>query len=217
MRTHHSNRFSTTLSSSMGATALQASVVTTAGSPVSPCYLVIDHDVPASAEIVLFDGLFDGTTFRTTALANRYLDGSAAASGITHAVGAKVISAPLGTSLEDIWDGIDAHALATTGVHGVGASAVESTTGSQAKVNTHNAETGTQAHAATSSAIALRHVSRDGSGRAQFAVPSGLDDAATKRYVDGFDNAWVSLATPSGWSLSGGRRRKIAGQTRNRG
>lgn len=138
MRTHHSNRFATELTSAMGGSDTEAAVTTTEGAPASPCYLVIDHDVASKAEIVLFDGSFDGTTFRTTSLSNRYLEGSAADSGITHDTGAKVISAPLGTSMEDIWDQIEGHAAATSGVHGVGSSDVESTAGAQAKIDSAN-------------------------------------------------------------------------------
>lgn len=188
MRTHHANAWSTELSSEMGATATTANVLTTSGSPPSPCYLaIVEFDVdgkivPETREYILFDGNFDGTTFRTTALANRYLEGSGAGSGIVHPVGSTVWSGPTGMAMEDIWDEIEAHAAASTGVHGVGGSTVESTSGSQSKVNTHNAVT--SPHSATSTQTANRLVLRDGSGRARFATPSNSADAATKGWTE---------------------------------
>lgn len=110
-RTYAANRYSTELAAAMGPTDLNALVLTTAAGPQAPCYLVIDHDVPAKTEIVLFDGTTDGTTWRCTALAKRYQSGSTAPSGITHDAAAKVISSPLGSIINDLWD-----ELATAGV-----------------------------------------------------------------------------------------------------
>lgn len=76
-----------------------------------------------------------------------------------------------------------AHMDANTGVHGVGASTVESVAGSQSKVDTHEAKTAT--HGATASATANRIVLRDSSGRAQIATPTLASDIANKSYVDG--------------------------------
>lgn len=185
-RTRGADRYSTELTASMGPTALEAQVVTTSGSPPSPCRLVIDHDVPAKAEIVLFDGTFDGTTLRTTGLLNRYLPGSAASSGITHDVGANVIYSSLGSHHEEVHDELATH----TG--------------------------GAAVHNATSAATADRLVLRDAAGRAKVASPSASTDIATKAYVDavipvggagGFLIAMWSGSVgsiPTGWQLCDG-------------
>ena len=74
------------------------------------------------------------------------------------------------------------HIAASIGVHGVGASTVESTSGSQAKVDTHAALT--TAHGSTSAATASAIMQRDASGRAKVAAPSAVDDIARKDTVD---------------------------------
>lgn len=102
--------FETTLSSSMGATDTTATVVTTVGAPASPCYMVIDPENDAKREIILFDDTFTGTTFVTTDLANRFLAGSAAGSGLTHAAGAVVRFSPVGQMFEDLHARITADA-----------------------------------------------------------------------------------------------------------
>ncbi|MBT9164037.1 MAG: hypothetical protein DDT23_00026 [candidate division WS2 bacterium] len=67
------------------------------------------------------------------------------------------------------------HAAATTGVHGVGTSVVESVAGAQSKVDIHGALTAP--HGATDAAIAGRLVLRDAAGRAKFAAPAAAGDA----------------------------------------
>jgi hypothetical protein len=74
------------------------------------------------------------------------------------------------------------HEGVTTGVHGVGASTVESASGAQAKVNAH--ANLTNPHDATSAPAANRLMLRDAAGRARVAGPSAVDDIATKGYVD---------------------------------
>lgn len=101
------NAFETTITSGMGASDLTATVASTTGM-TSPCYLVIDPDDPAKREYVYFDGSFTGTTFVSSNVANRYLAGSAAGSGITHSVGAVVRCAPTAQHFEDLHDRIDA-------------------------------------------------------------------------------------------------------------
>jgi hypothetical protein len=181
VRTRGADRFSTELTIAMGPTDLTASVLTTSGSPASPCYLVIDHDVPARAEIILFDGAFTGTTFVTTALANRYLQGSAAGSGITHPIAAKVIFAMLGSHHEEMWVDVEEHATATA------------------------------VHSATSAATANRIAIRDSAGRMKATSPATSTDVATKGYVDGVIPVggiilWSgSVASiPAGWQLCNG-------------
>lgn len=108
MYTNTANRFEGVLSDIMASTDLEAKVVTTDGGPSSPAYLIIEPDVPEQVEIILFDGTFDSTTFRTSSLSNRYLSGSAAAEGIDHPSGSKVISGPLSQIIEDLHDRVDA-------------------------------------------------------------------------------------------------------------
>jgi hypothetical protein len=98
----------------MGATDLTAVVDTTSGGPVTPCYLVIDPGVAAKREYVYFDGVFTGTNLVTSDIANRFLAGSAAASGLTHAVGAKVRCATTSELITDIFDYIDSVKTALT-------------------------------------------------------------------------------------------------------
>ena len=73
---------------------------------------------------------------------------------------------------------LTAHANASTGVHGVGTSNVESTSGSQAKVDAHAALT--NAHSATADATANRIVLRDGNARAKFAAPAANGEPLIK-------------------------------------
>ena len=101
------NAFETTLTVEYDGASLTATVATTAGGPASPAYLVIDPDDETKREYIYFDGTFTGTTFVTTALANRYLAGSAAGSGIVHSVGAIVRCVPAAQVFEDLNDRID--------------------------------------------------------------------------------------------------------------
>ena len=75
-----------------------------------------------------------------------------------------------------------AHKDVATGVHGVGASTVESESGAQSKVDTHAGVTA--AHSATSAATPSRIILRDASARAKVAAPSAADDIARKDTVD---------------------------------
>ncbi len=104
---------------------------------------------------------------------------------------------------------VDGHAAAATGVHGVGASTVESAAGAQAKadavqanLNAHVAAGDphaqyatdsdlaahsalTNPHSAASAATANRLMLRDAAGRAQVVTPAAAADIATKAYADG--------------------------------
>lgn len=77
---------------------------------------------------------------------------------------------------------IDTHNLSTTGVHGVGASTVESIAGSQAKVDTHQALF--DRHGSTDANTASRIVRRDASGNAKVSDGLVASDIATKGQVD---------------------------------
>lgn len=122
--TNIANAFETTLTVAMGATDLTASVATTTGGPISPAYLVIEPDSNTQREVIYFDGAFTGTTFVTSAIGNRYLSGSAAGSGLTHPIGAKVRCVPLKQHFEDINDRVDAKATDADVVHDTGAETI---------------------------------------------------------------------------------------------
>ena len=106
LRTDGQNAFETQLTAQMGPNDLTAQVGGI-GALSSPCYLVIDYDNDAKREIILFDGSFTGTTFTTSGIGNRYLEGSAAGSNITHDIGAKVISSPVSQQISDLHDRLD--------------------------------------------------------------------------------------------------------------
>ena len=97
------NAFETTLSSTFGATDTTMTVASTSGL-VSPCYLVIEPDSATQREYVFFDGTFTATQIVTSTADNRYLTGSAAASGLSHPQNSKVRMVPLQQHFEDIWD-----------------------------------------------------------------------------------------------------------------
>lgn len=97
------NAFITQLTSEMGPNDLTA-FVGSIGTLTTPCYLVIDYDSDSLREVILFDGTFGASSFVTTSISNRYLEGSAAGSNLTHPLGAKVISTPLSMHIQDIYD-----------------------------------------------------------------------------------------------------------------
>jgi len=99
------NAFETTLSSTFGATDTTMTVASTSGL-VSPCYLVIEPDSATQREYVFFDGTFSATQIVTSTVDNRYLTGSAAASGLSHPQNSKVRMVPLQQHFEDIWDAV---------------------------------------------------------------------------------------------------------------
>lgn len=102
------NAFTTTITTEVGVTDLTFEVSSTSSGPDSPCYLVFEPDSDTNREVVYCDGTFTGTTFVTTSLSNRYLTGSAAASGLTHAVGTEVKCVPVAQHVEDLHDRINA-------------------------------------------------------------------------------------------------------------
>lgn len=105
--TKWANAFETRLTSDMGPLDLVATVATTVGGPASACYLVIEPDSSTQREVVYFDGTFDGTHFRASAVGSRYLTGSAAVGGLTHRAGAKVRMSPLAQHFEDLNDRVE--------------------------------------------------------------------------------------------------------------
>lgn len=99
------NRFETVLSQPVGPTDTSFPVQSTSGMPV-PCYLVFNPEDDNSVEIVFVDGPSDASTFRTSQLANRYLEGSAASSNLSHPAGTKVAALTVAQMFEDIHDRI---------------------------------------------------------------------------------------------------------------
>ncbi|MBT9134893.1 MAG: hypothetical protein DDT38_01635 [Firmicutes bacterium] len=91
----------------------------------------------------------------------------------------------------------NAHVPATTGIHGVGTSTVESVAGAQTKVDTH--ATLTTAHSAVSAATASRIVMRDAAGRAQVVDGAVAADIATRGQLD----ARISGGTPASATAPG--------------
>ncbi len=92
------------------------------------------------------------------------------------------------------------HYSATTGIHGVGVSTIESTAGSQAKVDTHAGNTTTM-HGAVSTATADKLLIRDANGRAKVVAPAAADDIATKGYVDSSAGGKTNLLTNGGFEI----------------
>ena len=99
------NAFETTLSSTFGATDTTATVASTSGL-TSPCYLVIEPDSSTQREYVFFDGTFTATQLVTSTADNRYLTGSAAASGLSHPQNSVVRMVPVQQVYEDMFDAI---------------------------------------------------------------------------------------------------------------
>lgn len=102
------NNFKTTLTASPGVTDTTFNVGSTAGL-TKPCYLVVDPDNPARIEYFEVDSAGDitATALTMSSITKRYKTGSAAASGITHDIGAKVWMVPQQFHFEDLNDRID--------------------------------------------------------------------------------------------------------------
>lgn len=109
MRTSTQNWFATTVTSQVGPESLVADVATT-GNLTAPAYIVFNPRSPSQREVWLADVTFTATRFETSAIANRYLAGSAESSGLTHNEGTEVWSVPLSQNLDDMWDELDAKA-----------------------------------------------------------------------------------------------------------
>lgn len=115
VRTNSANAFETVLTAEMGPTALVASLEAVLGLSV-PTYLTFDpENALAHREYLFFDGAISGTDISTTALANRYLSGSVASSGITHPVGTVVRMTPTKQQFDDLHDRVDGRM--STGSH----------------------------------------------------------------------------------------------------
>ena len=106
------NAFETTLTATAGASDLTFTVNTVSDSAsntlTAPCYLVINPDSSTAREVILVSSINTGTkTLTVSAIGNRYLTGSAATSGLSHASGSSVRMSPLQQHIEDINDRVD--------------------------------------------------------------------------------------------------------------
>ena len=108
------NAFETTLSTTLGAsgTSVTLTAVTDSASNniVAPCYLVIEPDSATNREYVLVSAVNIGTktlTLGDGGSSYRYLTGSAATSGLSHASGATIRYVPMAQHFEDLNDRID--------------------------------------------------------------------------------------------------------------
>ena len=113
------NAFETTLTATAGASDLTFTVnsVTDSASNTlaAPCYLVINPDSSTSREVVLVTSINTGTkTLTLDNINKRYLTGSAATSGLSHASGSTVRMSPLQQHIEDLNDRVDELPSATS-------------------------------------------------------------------------------------------------------
>ena len=106
------NAFETTLTGTIGASDLTFTVnsVTDSASNTlaAPCYLVLNPDSATNREVVLVTSINVGTkTLTLDNINKRYLTGSAATSGLSHASGSVVRMSPLQQHIEDLNDRVD--------------------------------------------------------------------------------------------------------------
>ena len=106
------NAFETTLTGTIGSSDLTItvnSVVDSASNTLTaPCYLVLNPDSATSREVVQVTSINVGTkTLTLDNINKRYLTGSAATSGLSHASGSVVRMSPLQQHIEDINDRVD--------------------------------------------------------------------------------------------------------------
>ena len=106
------NAFETTLTGTIGASDLTFtvnSVQDSASVPLAaPCYLILNPDSATNREVVLVTSVNSGTkTLTLDNINKRYLTGSAATSGLSHASGSVVRMSPVQQHIEDINDRVD--------------------------------------------------------------------------------------------------------------
>ena len=106
IRTTLQNAFETTLDTEMGPNDLTADVASI-GALTTPCYIVINMESDTLREYMLMDDTFGASTFVTTNISKRYLDGSAAGSNITHPINAPVQVVAMAQHFEDLHDRIE--------------------------------------------------------------------------------------------------------------
>ena len=106
------NAFETTLTGTIGASDLTMtvnSVVDSASNTlIAPCYLILNPDSATNREVVLVTSINVGTkTLTLDNINKRFLTGSAASSGLSHASGSVVRMSPVQQHIEDINDRVD--------------------------------------------------------------------------------------------------------------
>ena len=106
------NAFETTLTGTIGASDLTFTVNSVTDSYpstlVAPCYLILNPDSATNREVVLVTNINVGTkTLTLDNINKRYLTGSAASSGLSHASGSVVRMSPVQQHIEDINDRVD--------------------------------------------------------------------------------------------------------------
>ncbi len=106
------NAFETTLTGTIGASDLTLtvnSVVDSASNTLTaPCYLVLNPDSATNREVILVTSINVGTkTLTLDNINKRFLTGSAASSGLSHASGSVVRMSPLQQHIEDLNDRVD--------------------------------------------------------------------------------------------------------------
>ena len=108
------NAFETTLSTTLGASGTTATLtaVTDAASNniEAPCYLVIEPDSSTNREYVLVSAINIGTktiTLGDGGSSYRFLKGSSASSGLSHASGSTIRYVPMAQHFEDLNDRVD--------------------------------------------------------------------------------------------------------------
>ena len=106
------NAFETTLTATAGASDLTFTVNSVSDSAgvnlTAPCYLVLNPDSSTSREVILVTSLNSSTkTLTLDNINKRYLTGSAATSGLSHASGSTVRMSPLQQHIEDLNDRVD--------------------------------------------------------------------------------------------------------------
>lgn len=72
-----------------------------------PFYIVINPESQTSREVILIDGTISGETLSTSDLSNRYLDGSAQSTGLTHDADSPVEVAVVKQYVDDIYESIE--------------------------------------------------------------------------------------------------------------
>ena len=106
------NAYESTLTGTIGASDLtitvNAVVDSASNTLTAPCYLVVNPDSATNREVILVNSINVGTkTLTISAIGDRYLTGSAATSGLSHASGSVIRMSPLQQHIEDINDRVD--------------------------------------------------------------------------------------------------------------
>ncbi|MDX1745778.1 MAG: hypothetical protein R3324_07565, partial [Halobacteriales archaeon] len=102
-----SNNFSTELSLDVSSASLTFPVLTRGGI-TSPCYITIAPDDDAKREVIYCDGTFGASSFVTSDVLNRGLQGSAGGAQ-SHVAGTPVSITPLAQHIDDLNDRVTGH------------------------------------------------------------------------------------------------------------